>query len=69
MASRALRSRSVEISAEDLEIPAGESTSERPSEQPEDLSSLGEPSDWSEVSPHEVALGPQPDASTFGPEV
>jgi hypothetical protein len=69
MASCALRSRTVEISPEDLEIPAGEGTSERPSEQPEDLGSLGEPSEWSDVSPHEVALGPQPDDSTLGPEV
>jgi hypothetical protein len=68
MASRALRSRTVEISPENLEIPVGEITSET-REQPEDLGSLGEPSEWSDISPHGVALGPQPDASTVGPEI
>lgn len=69
MASRALRSRTVEISPEDLEMQAGENTSDRPSEQPEDLGSLGEPSEQTYISPHEVALGPQPDVSIVGPEV
>jgi hypothetical protein len=42
MASRALRSRTVEPSQEDTELPAGVSECDKPSEQPERLGSAGE---------------------------
>jgi hypothetical protein len=56
MASRALRSRTVEASQENLELPEGESAGDRPSDQPEGLGSVGEPSELTSPSRQEVVL-------------
>jgi hypothetical protein len=63
MASRALRSRTVEASEENPELPAGESADDRPSDQPDGLGSVGEPSEPNLPSRQEVVS----EQSTKGP--
>jgi hypothetical protein len=56
MAGRALRSRAVEASQENLELPDWESADDRPSDQPEGLGSVGKPGELTSPSLQLVVL-------------
>jgi hypothetical protein len=67
MESRAIRSRTVELSQEDIEPPAGESECDKPSEQPEKLGSVGKQCELTITPQQGIVSGPESGALPAGP--